>query len=387
MGQIGKQICHTAALEIDNEETDIFRTEIEGQREYIGLQCLGFARACCTGDQAVRTMEFFMDIQITVLAARTAANQGAHALIRSVPSPPLQYMKIFQLLRFIHFKKAQRGRYLTADFQFPDMDIGKPLACSFQLLPGHMIGHKSMPLTPVCFHQIVKSLMVFCVFDDHFAAVGKTTGMLYHNAGSNSIPGLRLINIFGQQLPFQKIRIRYEQHIMRMHSARGILTACLNPAAQNIGQRKKDIPVFFLTGCHKPDRTIVTPGMWKPAHTLPVLFSGVFLIIDVNKFYIGIAVIGGNFGCQYMHQLNRAPAAFPSDQTDQPVLQQVKTDRYTMQHPVLFTDSSRFLCQGVIDQREAVFRDCNLNLKGLIPKSQSVIQEIPMCQIAVPESR
>ena len=63
MGQPGEEICHAAALVVDEEEGDIRRAEGHGQRENVGLQRLGFATAGRAGHQAVGAVGLFVCVQ------------------------------------------------------------------------------------------------------------------------------------------------------------------------------------------------------------------------------------------------------------------------------------------------------------------------------------
>ncbi len=92
MRQTVEQIGHTAALVINNEEADVVRAEIQRQRQYVCLQRLTLAGTCRSGDQAMRAVIFFMNIQIPAAAARFLSDHGLHAVVSSIFTPFIQYI-------------------------------------------------------------------------------------------------------------------------------------------------------------------------------------------------------------------------------------------------------------------------------------------------------
>ena len=89
MRQPVKQVCHTAALVVNDEKADIIRAEVQSQGQHISLKGLGFSGSCSSCYQAVRSVIFLMDIQITHLSSGLYPHLSLHVLIVPVLSPPL----------------------------------------------------------------------------------------------------------------------------------------------------------------------------------------------------------------------------------------------------------------------------------------------------------
>ena len=65
MREAVEQVRHTAALIVDDKESDILGTVVDRKGENIRLQGFGFAGACRTGNQTVGAMVFLVNVQIT----------------------------------------------------------------------------------------------------------------------------------------------------------------------------------------------------------------------------------------------------------------------------------------------------------------------------------
>ena len=78
MRQIVKEVRHAAAFVVDDEETDVFRTEIDGEGKNVGLERFRFSGAGRTRDQSVRTVILFVNIQIAGSVAVPETDQRFH---------------------------------------------------------------------------------------------------------------------------------------------------------------------------------------------------------------------------------------------------------------------------------------------------------------------
>lgn len=148
MRQVGEEVGHPASLEVDNEKTDIFWAEVDGQGKNIGLQSLRLSRPSRSGNQSVRAVKFLVDIKIAVRAAGLTPDQGFHAIIVPVLAPSVQDIEFFHAIDAVHLKEADSRGNLAVGFNLAHTNVGQTAAEVLQLLPADNIGREGAALFP-----------------------------------------------------------------------------------------------------------------------------------------------------------------------------------------------------------------------------------------------
>ena len=127
-----KQVRHAAALVVNQDKGNLVRVIVQHQGENERLNQFTLAGAGRTGDEAVRAMLLFMDIQIHRLRTVADADLRADAFIRPVRFPLLEQIPAANVGQMIHFQKTD----LVGNFAVGDLI--DPVAAD---LPGCLLGH------------------------------------------------------------------------------------------------------------------------------------------------------------------------------------------------------------------------------------------------------
>ena len=132
MRRAAKQVRHAAALVVNQDKGNLVRVIVQHQGENERLNQFTLAGAGRTGDEAVRAMLLFMDIQIHRLRTVADADLRADAFIRPVRFPLLEQIPAANVGQMIHFQKTD----LVGNFAVGDLI--DPVAAD---LPGCLLGH------------------------------------------------------------------------------------------------------------------------------------------------------------------------------------------------------------------------------------------------------
>ena len=381
-----KQVRHTAALEVDDKEADVLRAEVDCKRKDIGLQSLTLTGTCSTGYQAVRSVEFFMYIQITQVSARFYADGNAHTVVGTVFAPAFKYKEVLHRVRFVHFHKADRIGDLCAFLCLLNLNVGERLSESLKRADTHCIGGEDLHLGPVNFHEVIDGVIITVIFNDHLAAVGKLGERLYHEKCSHAVFRSGMIDVFGEHLSFQAGTVLNKDHIVRLRDH--AFLAVFLPVSQYICKMEENIAIFQFVSGHKTDTLVFRPDVREPSHAFPVFqMISVLLIKNIDKFDIRVAMASCDRCCQYTHQIIGAASLFTSDQTDQLILSNINADRDLMQRTELVLDRLRLILQRIIDQREFFLGHIDRNLERRVAKAQPLIQKVVMRRVPVPQLR
>ena len=339
----------------------------------------------------MRSMKFFMNIQIAEASSCFDPYRCLHAVIGPVLAPALGDIEVLQRIRAVHFHKGNASRNLHALFDFLNNNARQRLSKGIHLKARDLIRHEgSRPAAP-CFLQTVYQMASAVILDHHLTGVGKLRQVFRHQKRRHPIFRLGMINILGEHLSLKQCRIFNKQDIVRLRNRVLTLTCTvfiLLSASKDIPEVEKDIPDLDLIARHEPYTLVLGPDMRKPAHAFPVLqVSPVFLIVYIDKFYVRITVAGCDRSSQNVHHIITAASSASADQSDQLVFPDIDTDRNLPQRLVLIQDLLRLICERVAHKRELFSGYFYGDLEVSIPDTKSLIEKILMRCIAVPQFR
>ena len=128
-----KEVCHSSALVVDHEETDIVRAVLHRQRQQIGLQGLAFSGTCRACHKPVRTMILFMKVQIQYFVSALQSQQSPYIIVGAVFQPAVLNLQLFYGRDFVHLQKSDRRRDLPSAAGLLDAHTRDPPGEAVQL--------------------------------------------------------------------------------------------------------------------------------------------------------------------------------------------------------------------------------------------------------------
>ena len=381
MGQIVKEVCHAAALEVDDEEAHIQGTVIDGQGEDVGLQGLGLTGAGGTGDEAVGAVVLFMDVQIAGCAAHLPAHHGLHGLVGTVLLPVVQDIQILELVDTQHLEEGQRIGQIAAAAVFCHPDVGDPAGkllggtgadiVEFDLLGGFSVGGHG-----------VHAGEGMAALDDIAAAVGQILEGIGQQQGGDTDGLGPLVQILGQGLGFHQVAGLHQHHILggqhRLTGGGGAVRL-VGAGAEDLGQLIAHTADLGALQRHIALGAVAVPHMGQPLHEGPVGAGAA--VAEHRHTHIGIAVVGGQLGDDGPGNIR--PVA--SHQTHHTVVKKIHIDGHLHERCIGLLDLRGTLGEVVLVQRKFLFGDGDGDLEGDVAQTQTAAQEILVAPVAAPQ--
>ena len=389
MGQIHEQVGHTAALVVDQEEADVVRAEIDGQRQNVGLEGLRFTGACSARHQAVGSVIFFMDIQVTGRSARHVADKGSHGDISPVLAPSVHDAELLHAGHSEHFKEGDGIGNISADLHFAHLQVGE-VAREIVQIPGkHSV--KFNFLTSA-FPHLEKSPESGFISYNALTGVGQFLVALRQEDQGDPQIGIPVGQVGVDQLSLQEGSILHKEDIVglvdtppaRADPAPALLTS----VPEDPGKSIEHIGDLALPGREIPHPSVLGPCVRKPAQEIPFLPARLIVSLSGEQkghFHICIAVLGSNLGHQIIKNFIGPGFARTADNTDDIFLQKIDADRHVVEIAVTVPDQSGLFIQGIIHEGKALFGYIDLHLEGHVAHSDSVGQKVLVGAVSSPE--
>ena len=82
--------------------------EVDCQAQDIRLNGFRLTRTGCPRDQAVRSMSFFMKIEVDQIVLPSQPDRHGQTLVRGMALPTTQDLEVIESFRLVHFKEGHR---------------------------------------------------------------------------------------------------------------------------------------------------------------------------------------------------------------------------------------------------------------------------------------
>ena len=383
MGQTFEQICHSAALIVDDKEAHVLRAVVDSQRKDIGLQRLGLTGACRTRDKAVGTVILFVQVEITGPVASLKADQRFHGTRRIRQVPPLRRIQRLRSRHAVHIEEGEHIRDLAVLTGLRHTDISQRFGKPCHTLRGDLV---EFDLLTVLKAVVRVGNAVIGTVHDALALIGEA---LHHireeNRGQSEIR-FPLKHKVRDDRSLDKTRVRDDHNILRLRDPAVSCAVFLHSVPEDLRQRVEHVAGLVRVRSDIADLAVFRPDMREPVHEIPCVPVNIaHPVIDEGKLYIRITVRRHDLCDQCTNDIDGLAAALFPDDTDQMLLADIQKNGDIGQLLKMFPDLPRLIRQLVVDHHEAFLRNNDFLLKIHGPHSDAVAHEIGMGRVAVPE--
>ena len=323
-------------------------------------------------------MVTLVDIQIAGSSAALKADEGFHGFRRLGPSPPFRRVQILRPGDPVHIEEGDGVGNLAAALRLVDLDVGQSFGKIHQLQIADIVK------TDRIFVRIlvcggVDSGKSRVVLDDELTVVGQALIVLRHDDGGQSDVAAAVVDILGDQLPFQQFLVQDDQDIMGPEAS-GILC----PGPHGLSQRVEHFTGLVFAGSVIPDLFVLGPHMGKPFDKLPGPGVGDLVgVVGQSDLHVGVAVVAGDLGDHTPDDLD--PGIIAADDAYQALLPEVDANRHILHDAETLFDHTGLLRQRIVQHGEPLFLDFDIHGAGHVSQTQPVGQHVAVVKVPAPQ--
>ena len=386
VGGIVELVRQSSALEVHQQERDVLRGVVDGQREDPGHQHLRFPGSGGAGHQSVGAVGLFVHVEHAGNGAGAHADRHLDAVEALVRSPAGEDPQILNASRPVHVEEGQNVRDLLLGIRRLDPHPGEPCGKRLHTEGLHQIEADLLPAAPGVAHRVAAA-EGGVVLDHILALVGQMSEILRADEGIGGDVHVLIKEIDGGHIALQKLRGSGQDHVARRVVPGLVVLRQLPAVLQHRVQLAQDLADALPGLSGVAEALVIRPHVRQPFRFLEK--QAVQRIGAVHQEYelqVGIIVVGGQLSDQCPQHRIAARPVHAADNANEGVFPEADARRHVVEDPVLVPDARGFSGQLVLDQREMVRRHLDLLLEILFAGAQTHEEIVLLVPVAVPQA-